>query len=116
MQSKMHSSNIYNLVQKLYDFNGGAAHGFEGKGLEIVLSEFHKAVREAEELREGLEGCRRLLTEMCKEQEHSSIPEKGRPHIPEYEAEEHHYTSESNSMGAPQPEMKKMRRGVCITR
>lgn len=109
--SRTHSYNIYQLVERLYNSNGAATE-FQGQGLEYVLGEFQKAVREAEELREGLEGCRRLLTDMCKEQELNTIPEKGRPHIQEYDAEEHHYLTEAASMGAPQqPEMKKMRRG-----
>lgn len=80
-------------------------------GLEHVLSEFHKAVRDAEELKEGLEGCRRLLSEMCKEQEQQSVADK-RPHIPEYEVEEHVYPEDPRTVGLQQPELKKVRRGV----
>jgi len=49
---------------------------------------------------------------MCKEQEQQSAVEKGRPHIPEYEGEEHGYPDDPRNLGLQQPELKKVRRGV----
>lgn len=105
--SKNHSLNIYQLLQQLYDQNGS---GYPNHGLEDVVAEFNKAIREADELKEGLESCRKLLTDMCKEQEQQSTVEKGRPHIPEYEVEEH-YSEDPRNLGLQQPEHKKVRRG-----
>lgn len=73
-----------------------------------MLQGFKHAVRDAEELRGGLESCRRLLIDM---QEQQSVADK-RPHIPEYEVEEHPYPEDSRTVGLQQPELKKVRRGV----
>ena len=78
----------------------------------MVLAEFQKAVRDAEELKEGLEGCRKLLSDMCKEAEQQTIVDKGRPHGPEYEVEDHSYSEDHRATGMQQPEQKKVRRGV----
>lgn len=106
--SRTRSSSIYNLVQHLYEQNGS---GYQNHGLEVVVAEFNKAIRDADELKEGLESCRKLLTDMCKEQEQQSVVEKGRPHIPEYEVEEHGYSEDPRTLGLQQPELKKVRRG-----
>ena len=97
-------------MQHLYEQNGS---GYQSYGLEYVLQEFQKAVRDADELKEGLEGCRRVLMDMCKEQEQSV--DKGRPHIPECEVEDHGYPEDPRTAGLQQPELKKVRRGVSLT-
>lgn len=79
-----------------------------------MVGEFQRAVRDAEDLKEGLEGCRRLLADMCKEQEQQSAADKGRTHIPEYELEDHGYPDDARN-GLQQPELKKVRRGVSTT-
>ncbi|KAF8467242.1 hypothetical protein BDZ91DRAFT_793632 [Kalaharituber pfeilii] len=107
-KSRTRSLSIYNLVQRLYDQNGSS---YQNHGLDVVLAEFQKAVRDAEELKEGLESCRRLLADMCKEQEQQSALEKGRPHMQDYEVEEHGYQEDSRNAGMQQPELKKIRRG-----
>lgn len=80
----------------------------------VILDEFNKAVQDASELKEGLEGCRRLIAEMCKdEQEQQCVADKSLPHVPEYEIEEHGgYVDDMRGSGMQQPELKKMRRGV----
>lgn len=109
MQSRNRVHSISALVQRLYEQNGS---GYQGHGLEVLLGDFTQAIRDAEELREGLEGCRRLLMDICKEQDqHHPSSEKGR--IPEYEIEEHGYSDDHHrNVGHQQPELKKVRRGV----
>ena len=73
-----------------------------------MVSEFNNAIKNADDLKERLESCRKLLTDM---QEQQSTVEKGRPHIPEYEVEDH-YPEDPRNLGLQQPELKKVRRGV----
>ncbi|KAI5797466.1 hypothetical protein DFH27DRAFT_612177 [Peziza echinospora] len=106
--SRNRSQSIFNLTQHLYEKNGSGYHG-----LGVILDDFNKAVQDASELKEGLEGCRRLIAEMCKdEQEQQCVADKSLPHVPEYEIEEHGgYADDMRGSGMQQPELKKMRRG-----
>jgi len=100
--SRNSSLKIHQMVKRLCDQNN------EGpiQGLDFVVDEFKNAVREAGELKDGLERCKGLLTEM-KLQEQQPTAGNGRLHIPEYEADEHVYADDLRQ----QPEHKKVRRG-----
>jgi len=101
--SRNNSLNIYNLVKPLCERDSEHSN----HELKSMLQGFDKAVEDAEELRVGLESCRRLLKDM---QEQQSVTDK-RPHLPEYEVEEHVYPEDPRTVGLQQPELKKVRRG-----